>query len=127
FDGRAVAIETGRVLAAADGNDIQVEVRSQTPVQAQLFGAEMRALLEGGEIEETEIDRFLDLVDEVAGEKHPGDMGFHQRETGNRMVVQGWVLQGGQQCLAHDGSCNGLAMRALCGLVATRPTVAAVR
>src|SRR5690606_1656374 len=91
FDGRAVAIETGRVLAAADGNDIQVEVRSQAPVQAQLFGAEMRALLEGGEIEETEIDRFLDLVDEVAGEKHPGDMGFHQRETGNRMVVQGWV------------------------------------
>src|SRR5690554_1702649 len=127
FNDRAVTIEAGCSFAAPDGNDVQVEFRGEAPVQAQLFSAEMRALIEGGIIEETEIDRFLDLVNEVAGENYPGNVGFHQRETGNRMVVQGRVLQGGQQCLAHIGSCSGLAMRALCGLVAARPTIAAVR
>src|SRR5690606_42035335 len=38
--------------------------------------------------------------------RSPGDMGFHQRETADRMIVQRWVLQRIQQCLAHIGSCS---------------------
>ena len=62
FDDLAAAGEHGRCRRTDDGNDFQVKRRRQPPVQAQFLFTEKAALFEGAEIEETQVDRLLDLV-----------------------------------------------------------------
>ena len=52
--------------------------------------------LEVGEIHETEIHRFFDLVGEWPGQQYPGDMGFEDLEMADRMIIQRGVLQRSQ-------------------------------
>ena len=91
-----------------DRNDVKVQIRRESPVQAQFLAAEMGALFERGIVEKAEIDRLLDLVHVFASQQHPGDVGFHQSEIDDRMVIQRRILQGFQQCLAHGISLLGL-------------------
>ncbi|MNJ56898.1 hypothetical protein D3C77_524620 [compost metagenome] len=97
-----------RFGAAADRQHLQVQVWRQALVQAQLFMAEVLPCFQAGEVEKAEVHRLLDLVGERAGEQNPGDMRLDDLEAIHRMRVEGGVLQGGDQGLAHGQSlrCN---------------------
>ena len=104
FDNRTVAAKLRCIDAAADRQYFQVKTLGQALVEAQLFLAEMLAGTQLGEIEKTEVHRFLELVGKGAGEHHPGNMGFDDLELLYRMRVEGRVLQCGDQSLAHGRS-----------------------
>ena len=93
FDSRAVATQNRRFGAAGNRDNVQVQLGRQAAVQADFFLAEMLALFQRGIVEKAEIDRFLDLVNIVAGQQHPGNMGFNQSKTAYRVVIQVRVLQ----------------------------------
>src|SRR5689334_5212788 len=76
----------------------------QALVQAQLFAAKMLASFETGEIEEAEIHRLLHFISIGTGEYHPGNMGLDDLEPFYGMRVEGRVLQGSDQGLAHRRS-----------------------
>lgn len=104
FQYRATAVELRRRAAAGDRQDLQVQAIGQTLVQAQLFGTEVAACRQLGEVEKAKVDRLFDLVGKGAGEQDPGNMGLDDVEAIYRVRVQGRVLQGGDQCLAHGQS-----------------------
>src|SRR5262249_10314764 len=57
-----------------DWNDAQVDMRSEPAVQADLFLAEMAALVERAEVEEARVDWLLDLVCVRAGQENGGNV-----------------------------------------------------
>jgi hypothetical protein len=61
-----------------DRHRIEVERRSEPPIEPYLLLAEVSPSLERTEVEEAEIDRLLHLVHIVAGEKHPRDVGLDE-------------------------------------------------
>jgi hypothetical protein len=63
-----------RARRTGDGDHAQIEIRRQTPIQPQLFLATAAAAFQRGEIEKTQVDRFLELVGEHAREKHMRDV-----------------------------------------------------
>jgi hypothetical protein len=71
-------VHPGVLVRSTNRYDVQVNLRGKPPVQAHLLATAMEALLEGGEIQEPEVDRFFDLVGVIAGEQDPGDMGFDE-------------------------------------------------
>ena len=71
FNGIALATEHRLFRCTGYRQHIEVGIRRQAPVQAQLFFAVETALVECGEIEKTEINRLLDLVGIVTGQYHP--------------------------------------------------------
>ena len=73
----------------------------QALVETQLFAAEMLASVETGEVEEAEVHRFLHFISKGACENDPGDMGLDDLEPIHGMRVEGRVLQGSDQGLAH--------------------------
>ncbi|MNP44863.1 hypothetical protein D3C76_1387430 [compost metagenome] len=93
-----------RFDTAGDWQHFQVQVLGQALVEAQLFATEMLAGVEAGEIEEAEVDRLLDLVGIAAGQQHPGYVRLDHLESVHRMWVEGGILQGGYQGLAHGRS-----------------------
>ena len=101
LDDRGVVTEAWGLFAAADGQDLAVQRGRQALVEAQLFVAEVLAAGQVGEIEKAEVDRFLDLVGVGAGEQNPGNVGFDDLKTLHGVGVEGRILQGGDQSLAH--------------------------
>ena len=99
-----VDAELRLLFAAAYGQYLQVEALRQALVEAQLFIAEEFAATEFGEIKKAEVNRFFDLVGVRAGEDHPGNVGLDKLEPLYRMRIEGRVLQGGDQGLAHRRS-----------------------
>ena len=59
-----------------DGNDVDVDRRCRAPIEPQLVLAGAPPLLERAEVEETEVERLLELPRMVAGEHHDGDVSF---------------------------------------------------
>ncbi|MCY1399108.1 hypothetical protein D9M71_141570 [compost metagenome] len=104
FDGWPFAAQLRSFGAAGDGQHFQVQIVGQALVQAQLFSAKMLASLKAGKVEKTEVDWFLHFISEGAGENDPGDMGFDDLESFYRVRVEGRVLQGSDQGLAHRRS-----------------------
>ncbi len=104
LEGIAVAADHRSIRRAGDRQHFQVEVRCHALVEAQLFFAEMLARGQIGEVEEAEVHRLLDLVGVLAGEDHPGNMGFDDPKAFGGVRIQGRILQGGDQCLAHGHS-----------------------
>jgi len=78
FD-RRLAIQYGLFGAAADRNDIEVEIRGKAAIYAQFLFAIKAAQFERGKIKETQVDCFLYLVCIMPGQQHPGDMRLLQR------------------------------------------------
>jgi hypothetical protein len=107
LDGCAFAAQSRRFRAAGDRQNLQIQVGCEALVQSQLLGAEVGAGGQFGEVQKTEIHRFLDLVSVRPGQYHPGDMRLDDLEPFHRMRVQGRVLQGGDQGLAHRRSFIG--------------------
>ncbi|MCY1178566.1 hypothetical protein D9M73_189220 [compost metagenome] len=104
FDGRAFAAQLRSLDAAGDGQHFEVQIVGQALVQAQFFSAKVFASLKAGEVEKTEIDRFLHFIGIGAGEQYPGNMGLDDLESLYWMRVEGRVLQGSDQGLAHRRS-----------------------
>ena len=87
FERSARTAETRRIRTAGDPHDTEVIAGSQTPVQPHLLVAGLTAQRKRAEIEESEIDGFLDLVGVIAGEQHPGDMRLDQPHLADGMAV----------------------------------------
>ena len=60
----------------------EVDIRAESTVQPHLFVAVLGPPLEGREVEEPEVDRFLDLVGESAGQHDPRDVRLEESEVG---------------------------------------------
>ncbi len=99
FQGGAVASDAGRVRAPGDWHHVQVDVRCQAAVEADFRFAAGAALVQGGEIQEAQIQGFLQLVGVFPGQDHPGDVGLDE--------AWGWGLVGigsGLEQLGDQGS-----------------------
>lgn len=104
FDNRAVTRDLRRFGTAGDRQHFQIQIIGQALVQTQLFAAEVPARFKAGEIEKAEVDRLFQLIGIGTGEQDPGDMGLDDLESVYGMRVEGRVLQGGDQGLAHRRS-----------------------
>ena len=80
FDRRPVASDVRGVGRAGDRHGGHVELRREPAADADLFLAKPPAALERGVVEEAEVERLLQLVDERAGEEDPGDVGLDQTD-----------------------------------------------
>ena len=72
----AAAVQAWSIECAANLDDVEVDARCKSTIQAQFLVAEMVPLIQRGKVEEAEINRFLDLVRVIAGQNDPGNMGF---------------------------------------------------
>ena len=97
LEGLAGAVDARGGRGAGDGNDVEIDVRCQPPVELHFVAAGVQALAEAAEIEEAEVQRLLDLVGEFAGEQDPGDMGFDDPHRACRVIVAGRVVQAADQ------------------------------
>ncbi len=80
-------IDTRCDRTAGDGDTLQIIVRRQPPVQAQLFHTVLMAQFQRTEIEKSQIDRLLDLVGKRTRKQYPGNMRLDQLQLCYRMVV----------------------------------------
>ncbi|WP_241546937.1 hypothetical protein [Thiohalobacter thiocyanaticus] len=118
FDGCARAVELRVLRGAGYRNHIEIQLRRQAAVEFQFNLAVLAALFQGTEIEKAEIDRFLELVGDAAGEQDPGDMGFDHAEVTDRMRKAFGRLQRGYDSLqcgcrgAHTAIRPGARQRA---------------
>jgi len=109
----AAAVQAWSLDWATNLDHIEIDVWSKTPIEAQLFVAEMAPLIQRRKIEETEINRFLDLVNVVAGQNDPGNMRFDQVQTINRMPEGEGVIE----CVYHFGGAVECLGASPCGLL----------
>ena len=86
----------------------QVDFRTQATVQEQFLPAAVFTLFQGRKIQETEIHRFLKLVDKVACQQNKRDMGLHQGDRIHGIRIALRLQQGlnifGIMILGHDSS-----------------------
>ena len=73
-DHRPVTVDPRRLDGPGDRADAQIDLRGQTPVQPQFLEAGPMPRLQAEEIEKAEIQRLLELVGEIAGQHHAGDV-----------------------------------------------------
>ena len=104
LDGRAVATQLRRLGSAGNRQHFKIQIFGQALVEAQFLAAEMPAVVQIGDVQEAEVHRFLQLICIGARQYHPGNMGLDDLKRVNRMRVQGRVLQGSDQGLAHGRS-----------------------
>ncbi len=74
-------------IRGADGHHIDIELRREAAVDAQLLFTEVAAFGQRGEIEKTEIHRLLDLVGIGTGQNDPGNMSLNEPRSRYRMRV----------------------------------------
>jgi hypothetical protein len=70
-----------------DWHHLQVKVRRQAGIEPQFFLAKEMPALKGGEIQKTQIDRFLDFVGIIPRQKDVGDMGLEMLYPRHRVRV----------------------------------------
>ncbi len=80
--------EREAAVARDDGQDAAIDVAGESAVEPHLLVAEVTPPLERGEIEEGEADRFLQLVDVIAGEEHVGDVRLDQLDAVGRRRIE---------------------------------------
>src|SRR6516162_2246453 len=74
FNHLTFSLKLQAVSSPDDRYHADVDVRSQTTVEADFFLAKVGALLQTAEIQEAEVHRLLHLVGIWAGEEHHRDM-----------------------------------------------------
>jgi hypothetical protein len=82
------ALEAQASAVADDRDDAEVHARGQPAVDAHLLLAEVSAFVQGGEVEEPEADRFLDLVGVPAGQEDGGDVRLADLDVGDGFGVR---------------------------------------
>ncbi|MCA9860289.1 MAG: hypothetical protein KC438_11230, partial [Thermomicrobiales bacterium] len=75
------------------GDDPEVDIGGQPAVESNLVFAGLFAFGGIAKINKTQIDRSLQLDDLVAGQQHPGDMGFDQAHLIHRPRIGGGIEQ----------------------------------
>jgi len=80
LDDIVAGAQFGSLTGTANGHDFDIDIRRQALIQPQLFLTAMPSLLQCGEVEEAEVDRFLDLVRIFTGQQQPGDVGFNHSD-----------------------------------------------
>lgn len=81
FRGVAVDVDDGCFVTSANRHDIQIEIRNEAAVEAQLLLAEVAPELQRAEVQKSQIHRFFQLVGVVAGQKDPRNVRFHQADV----------------------------------------------
>jgi hypothetical protein len=66
---------------AVEVDDLEIELRREAPVEAQLGGARGAALFRRAVVEKGQDDGLLDLPGEVVGEQHPRGVGLHELDA----------------------------------------------
>lgn len=74
-------------------HDVEINVRRESPVEAQLSPAHHLAARERGEIKISEPDRFFELKDLVSGQKDPGHVGLAAAYLADRLWVCRWPAE----------------------------------
>ena len=87
IDGGAFGVHLRLPIGEDDGHDVQVGLRAETPVQAQLLLAEVVALLQRREVQKAQVQGLLHLVDEFAGEEEIRDVGLQQLDAVHRVRI----------------------------------------
>src|SRR5262249_30817264 len=87
LDRFTLAFHLKAALALGHRDHAQVDLRSQPAIQPYLLSAKMLPLIQGREIKETQVDRFLDLVRIGAGEKHDRDVSLADLEFRDRKGI----------------------------------------
>ena len=80
-------MHTRSLWRASDGHYVEVQVRSQTAIEAELFLAEEVAFGERRGIEKAHIDGFFDLVRVRPSQHDPRDVRLEDGDRGSRMRV----------------------------------------
>jgi len=75
-DDFCIATDRESVRRCGEGYHVEIDVRCQPTIESELSPAGGFPPPQGREIEIGKADRFLELVDPVAGEKYPGHMGL---------------------------------------------------
>lgn len=75
-------------VRAADFSQAQVDVRGEATVESDFALAGGPASRRGGVVQESQIDRFLELVGAVTDEEHDGRVGLADLSTGERGSVE---------------------------------------
>jgi hypothetical protein len=81
FDNLPVISEPQLTVLTAQGGDVEIEAWRQAPVEAHFFLAVVLPVCQAGEVKESEVNRFLDLVGKLTREQDPGDVGFDQLDS----------------------------------------------
>jgi hypothetical protein len=74
FDWLCLCSQHRLIGRAADGDDFEIQFRRGAAVQPDFLAAEESALFQRRKIEKAQLQRFLDLVDEISGQEDPGDV-----------------------------------------------------
>ena len=108
FNRPAAAVQGETAVLLGHFDQAEIDVRAETPVELQFLGAVVPPLVRIGKIEKAEIDRFLELVDVVAGKEHIGDMRLHEPDIRVRVFgtfhPQKGLEPGRQVFVGHGGS-----------------------
>jgi len=84
-----------RILGRPGNSDnIQIDLRSEAAVKAQLLVAIKMPFFQGGIIKETEVDRLFELVHELTGQEDRRDVGLEELYLFDRVWVEGWIGKG---------------------------------
>src|SRR5690554_6941930 len=85
--------QNGLGAGAANRHYIDIDVRRQTLVKAQLLFAAVASLLKRCKVEKAEVDRLLDLVGKFAREQQPGDVCLNHLYRAGRMRIESGLAQ----------------------------------
>ncbi len=106
-DDLAFAVEDRPIAVKGDGNCVEIDRRRQPPVEFDLGAAVLFAQLDGGKIEKTEVDRLLELVDDLSGQKDRRDVGLEEPNLIDRMVIERRLGKGVHECGVIQGGLLG--------------------
>jgi hypothetical protein len=103
LDGLARPLDSQPGERAGDGDDAVVNSRRQPAVEPDLLLTEVTPALEGGEVQEAEIDGLLDLVGVRAGEEDDRDVRLADLNPIDRVGIGSGLRQRGDQSVElHD-------------------------
>ena len=72
--GRPRAAHPHPAPGGGNGDDLQIDFGTEAAVEAEFFLKIVVAAAQGGEVQKPQVHRFFDLVGEVIGDEHPGDV-----------------------------------------------------
>ncbi len=94
FDGWAGAFDRDAAVVSHDRHNAEVNPRAEPAIQAYLFFAVMVAQSQSAKIEKAQRDRLLHLVNELAGQKHHGNVRLPDLDLLDRVWISLRIAEG---------------------------------
>jgi hypothetical protein len=66
----------------------------QSSIEFDFQAAEMTALFQRGKIKKTQVNRFFDFINQIAGQQNSGDVSFLKLYDFNRVRIKAGILHG---------------------------------